>query len=254
MLSWRGKKDEKYVLDWRNRLKAPAYSCGRNLAWKINLWFRSALGKTATFFRNIRFYDALIFHPHSLTNSGSSSPHELADAHQSKCKEITPAVSSSSCSCIHGVYWPRGRLWCLIILPGDWCVVRPCGFCMQTRRALPLIYRCMGLCHEYAKPRHAAADLGDWLSMRSSPSRRRSLPAGQSGLLGRGEHHDGVFFVFCFFFPAGTDAGNVSDDDVLITCHHASPSTHTQKKNLLPLLTAPARVPPLPFPVSLSAR
>lgn len=63
---------------------------------------------------------------------------------------------------------------------------------MQTRQARPLIYRCMGLCHEYAKPRHAAADLGDWLSMRSSPSRRRSLPAGQSGLLGR--------FCFCFVF------------------------------------------------------
>lgn len=122
------------------RLKLPAYSCGGNLAWQINPWFRSALGKTPTFFRNIRSCDALIFHLHGLTNSGSSSPHahELADAHQSKCKEITPAVSSSSRSCIHGVYWPRGRLWRLIILPGDWCVVRPCGFLHANEASAPI--------------------------------------------------------------------------------------------------------------------
>lgn len=109
---------------------------------------------------------------------------------------------------------------------------------MQTRRACPLIYRCTGLCHEYAKPRHATADLGDWLSMRSSPSRGCSLPAGQSGLLGRGEHHGGVFCLSC------TDAGNASDDDVLITSHHTSPSTHTQKKKI----SCPSS---LPLPESL---
>lgn len=52
--------------------------------------------------------------------------------------------------------------------------------------------------------------------------------------------HDGVFFGF---FSAGTDAGNVSDDDVLITSHHTSPSTHTQKKKSLAPPHCPCQSP-----------
>lgn len=126
---------------------------------------------------------------------------------QSECWHIKHAASPCTASSL-----TRGTI-AVFAYAAEWLMLRMLQwFVCIWKHTFPLIYRCMGFYNEYSTLQFAPPNPNDWLSMRSSASRRCSPPSGHSSH--RWSNLAGAFFAW-------RSSRSVSTD-VLVTTPHAT--------------------------------